>query len=219
EWCLSAPGNVEFPAVGRFTAGFANGTSASAAVVSGVAAQVWQAFPWMTAANISDTILTTATPYDDGSHQTPNPTYGWGMINAAKAVHGPAQFAFPQFGPFKADIPAGVTSTFSNDISGAGGLELTGPGTLVLTGNNTYGGGTTISAGTQQIGNGGTSGSIAGEVNNNGSLVLDRSDVMTYSGVISGTGSLTQAGTGTLTLTGTNTYSGGTTISAGTLQI
>ncbi len=148
QWCLSAPGNVQFPAVGRFTGGLANGTSASAAVVSGVAAQVWQAFPWMTAANITDTLLTTATPYDDGSHQTPNPTYGWGMINAVKAVKGPAQFAF---GLFTADIPAGVTSTFSNDISGiTGGLIKNGAGTLILTGSNTYAGGTDVLGGTVQ---------------------------------------------------------------------
>src|SRR6185437_4469712 len=146
-WCLSAPGNVQFPAVGRLADGFANGTSASAAVVSGVAAQVWQAFPWMTAANVSDTILTTATPYDDGSHQTPNPTYGWGMINAAKAIHGPAQFAF---GDFNAKLPICTVSTFSNDIDGSGGLILSGLGTLVLTGNNTYTGGITINDGTLQ---------------------------------------------------------------------
>jgi autotransporter-associated beta strand protein len=204
EWCISAPGNVEFPAVGRFTGGFANGTSASAAVVSGVAAQVWQAFPWMTAANLSDTILTTATPYDDGSGETPNPTYGWGMINAAKAVNGPAQFAFPQFGPFTADIPAGVTSTFSNDISGPGGLELTGLGTLVLAGNDTYSGGTVINAGILQaahalpgnatVASGGTLDGVprvAGDLSNAGRVAVHGGDTAVG-------GDYTQASTGTL---------------------
>jgi autotransporter-associated beta strand protein len=222
EWCLSAPGNVEFPAVGRFTAGFANGTSASAAVVSGVAAQVWQAFPWMTAANISDTILTTATPYDDGSHQTPNPTYGWGMINAAKAVQGPAQFAFTQFGPFTADIPTGVSSTFSNDISGAGGLELTGPGTLVLAGNNTYGGGTTINAGTLQataalpggatVNTGGTLDGVPGvegDLSNAGRVAVHGGDT-TVGGHYTNSGTLAVSLGSKLAVTGTATLNGGT---------
>jgi fibronectin-binding autotransporter adhesin len=109
--------------------------------------------------------------------------------------------------------------TFNGIVSGSGSLTQAGAGTLILTGNNTYTSGTTISSGTLQIGNGGTTGSIMGDVTDNGSLVFDRSDDITFSDVVSGTGSLEQAGTGKLTLTGDNTYAGGTTISAGTLQI
>ena len=50
---------------------------------------------------------------------------------------------------------------------------------------------------------------IAGNVVDNGALVFNRSDALTYGGVISGTGSLTKSGAGTLTLTGDNTYTGG----------
>ena len=70
-----------------------------------------------------------------------------------------------------------------------------------------------------QLGNGGTTGSVAGNIVDNGALIFNRSDALTYGGVISGTGSLTKSGAGTLTLTGANTYTGGTTISAGTLQL
>ena len=150
-WCIGAPGVEGIPPNSKTPGGTIIGTSFATAVVSGVAAQVWQAFPWMTAANISDTILTTATPMDDGSGETPNPTYGWGFINAAKAVNGPAQFAFPQFGPFTANVTSGMSSVFSNDIAGAGGLKLTGPGTLVLTGTDTYQGGSEIAAGTLRV--------------------------------------------------------------------
>ena len=104
-------------------------------------------------------------------------------------------------------------------IGGTGALTKTDAGILLLTGNNTYGGGTTIAAGTLQLGNGGTSGSIAGDVVNNGALVFDRSDSATLGGAISGSGSVTQAGTGTTVLAGNNSYSGATMVQAGTLLV
>ena len=88
-----------------------------------------------------------------------------------------------------------------------------------LTGANTYTGGTTISAGTLELGNGGASGSITGDVLDNGTFAINRSDSFTFGNVISGTGALQQNGTGTLILTGANTYTGGTTINAGTLAL
>lgn len=127
----------------------------------------------------------------------------------------------PPTGPGAVDVSfdGTTTTTWSNDITGAGGLIKGGTGTLILTGTNTYSGGTKINLGTLQIGNGGTTGSIVGNVTNNGSLVFNRSDDVSFGGIVSGSGSLEQAGTGRLTLTGANTYTGGTTISNGTLQI
>jgi autotransporter-associated beta strand protein len=117
----------------------------------------------------------------------------------------------------------GNTGIFSGVMSGAGGLTISdslGGGMVVFTGANNYEGGTTINAGAVlQLGAGETTGSITGDVVNNGALVFNRSDELTYTGFISGTGSLIQAGPGTLVLTGENTYTGGTTIAAGTLQI
>ncbi|NIK87129.1 autotransporter-associated beta strand protein [Rhizomicrobium palustre] len=117
----------------------------------------------------------------------------------------------------------GNTGNFSGVMSGAGGLTIKdgiGGGKVIFTGANTYTGGTTINSGAVlQIGIGGTTGSIAGNVNDLGTLIFNRNDAITYANVISGTGGLIQAGSGTLTLTGTNTYTGGTTIGAGTLQI
>jgi autotransporter-associated beta strand protein len=107
----------------------------------------------------------------------------------------------------------------SGPMSGTGGLNKTGSGTLTLTNANTHSGGTTISAGTLQIGNGGATGSISGNITDNDLLAFNRSDATVFGGAISGAGGLEQRGTGTLTLIGENTYTGGTTISAGTLRI
>lgn len=116
------------------------------------------------------------------------------------------------------------TSTFSGEISSGGGggllgIEKVGSGTLILTGTNTYTGGTTITAGTLQVGSGGTTGAIVGDILNNATLVFNRSDSITFSGLISGSGVLTKAGAGTLVLSGSNTYGGGTSLNAGTLAI
>lgn len=106
---------------------------------------------------------------------------------------------------------------------GATGLAVTG-GTLTLTGANTYTGGTTISGGTLQIGNGGMTGVIAGNVTNNATLAINRSDAVTFGGVISGTGTVNQIGSGTTMLTGVNSamagqFTGTANINAGTLAI
>ena len=91
-------------------------------------------------------------------------------------------------------VVSGGSATIGSIVAGTAGLTQTGPGTLILTGANTYTGGTTISAGTLQIGSGGTTGSVTGDIVDNAALVFNRSDTLTYGGVISGTGSLTKSG-------------------------
>jgi outer membrane autotransporter protein len=110
-------------------------------------------------------------------------------------------------------------STFAGTISGTGAITQQGSGTTILTANNTYSGGTTIQAGMLQIGNGGTTGSITGDVTDNGRLIFDRSDTVTFPGVISGSGSVKQLGGGTTIFTSANTYTGGTVIANGALQL
>ncbi|WP_316361928.1 autotransporter outer membrane beta-barrel domain-containing protein [Brucella abortus] len=148
-----------------------------------------------------------------------------------------------QLGTVASDV--GTLDTDGHDvamsgvISGAGGLMKSGTGTVTLSGANSYTGGTKVSAGTLvvandntgggtttvdagaglQIGTGGTSGSLAGDIANNGALVVNRSDALNLAGAISGTGSLTKNGAGTLTLSGANSYTGATTVSAGTLVV
>ncbi|MEY2151099.1 autotransporter domain-containing protein [Rhodanobacter sp. 115] len=139
-WCLAAPGTVQTLGVPGtiFSSGLSDGTSAATAIVSGAAALVWQAYPWMSGTDVQQTLLTTATPLGGSG---PNATFGWGIVNADKAVYGPAQFAF---GEFDANVGT-YNSTFANAISGSGSLSLTGTtGSLTLSGANTYTGGTTV---------------------------------------------------------------------------
>ncbi len=129
---------------------------------------------------------------------------------------------------FSTTNASGGTFTINDVIANSGGatggsrgVVKRGTGTLVLTANNTYNGTTAINNGTLQIGNGGTTGSIANtaSVTNNGSLVYNRSDVITAGYAINGNGTLTKHGGGSLILTGNNGYTGATVISTGTLQI
>ncbi|WP_404546219.1 autotransporter domain-containing protein [Bradyrhizobium sp. USDA 223] len=94
---------------------------------------------------------------------------------------------------------------------------------MTLTGANTYTGGTSINSGhTLQLGNGGTTGSIVGNVVNNGTFAVNRSNVLTFTGVISGTGAFQQNGnsaTSVTLLTAANTYTGSTTVNSGVLAV
>ena len=136
-------------------------------------------------------------------------------------------------------------STFTGNISGTGSVDILGSGTTTFTSNNTYAGITTVHAGsTLQIGNGSSTGSITGDVVNNGNLVFNHSDKVTYNGVIhdgntffpttpggngysylynnevAQRGALTQAGSGTLILTNAQSnYSGVTNVESGALQL
>ncbi len=140
----------------------------------------------------------------------------------------------------------GVDVTITGVVSGAGSFIKAGPGTLALTGMNTYGSGssgTSINAGILQIGHESSLGSSQANVtlnggtlellstygtatstrnvilNSSGTIIADSGVAATFSGSVSGSSALVKEGPGILALTHTNTYSGGTTIDGGTLQI
>ena len=149
DYCLAAPGDVivldkdTLASTTNPTYYVVSGTSLATPQVTGAAALVWQAFPYFTNDLVRQTLLGTATPL--GGSQ-PNPTFGYGELNVGKAVQGPAQF---NWGNVAVSFD-NLTSTWSNDISGTGGLSKSGTGTLILTGNNSYSGGTVVAGGTLQ---------------------------------------------------------------------
>jgi autotransporter-associated beta strand protein len=105
-----------------------------------------------------------------------------------------------------------------------GVLNISG-GTVTVSRDLTRNSASTINlntGGTLQIGTGGNTGTLlggTGNLTNNGTLIFNRSDAYSYSGVLSGSGTLVQQGTGTLTLSGSSNYGGETNVSAGTLEL
>ena len=150
NWGRAAPGDYVSPAAG----GRVYGTSFAAPAVTGAVALVQQVYPWMNADLLRQTILSTATSMNDTA------TYGWGLLNASKAVNGPALFA--QSLALGSNVNVNfdaVSSTFSNAIGGDAGLIKSGTGALTLSGTNTYAGNSEVANGTLNI-----TGSVASSV-------------------------------------------------------
>ncbi|MBU1303941.1 MAG: S8 family serine peptidase [Alphaproteobacteria bacterium] len=146
DWCLVAPG-VAVPSTLPLGTGAdgsdygpMDGTSMATPVVTGVAALIKQAFPFFSAHDIQQVLLTTATAMGDRQK------FGWGMVNVGRALQG-----YGQFITTTVVDTAGSNSTLSNSISGSGGLNKQGSGTLTLTGANSYTGETTVNGGQLSI--------------------------------------------------------------------
>jgi len=107
------------------------------------------------------------------------------------------------------------TGTYAGAMSGIGSLLISGGGTVVLTGANSYSGGTTVSGSTLQ----GNTASLQGTIVNNGAVVFDQATVGTFSGAMSGTGSVVVQGGGLLALPGNYTYTGGTIVNGSGLSV
>jgi autotransporter-associated beta strand protein len=179
RYCLVAPGTVavtgtndapDAPVYWRW-----NGTSFAAPIVSGAAALVWEAFPYFDNDLVRQTLLGTAR--DLGAPGV-DAVFGNGALDIAAAVRGPARL---DWGDVTADFD-GITSTWSNDLSGAGALVKRGSGTLVLAGEAANSGGVRVEAGTLQarwlgsdvaVWRGGVlamGGGVAGDLDNAGRL-------------------------------------------------
>lgn len=134
-------------------------------------------------------------------------------------------------GVLSVSVAAGSSYTFSGimrngdgtGIDGTLAFTVSGNGTQILTGTNTYTGDTTVSNGLLTLGNGGTTGSIAGAsriVLSGGSLSINRSNAYAVTNLVTGLGSFIQEGTGTTTLSNNNNdYSGTTLVQSGVLMV
>jgi len=118
-----------------------------------------------------------------------------------------------------------LTSNLTVGDGGTGSLTIGNGGLVALRGNLARGAAGTISlnaGGTLQIGTGTNTGVLlggTGSLANNGTLVFNRSNASTYTGVLSGSGTVAKLGTGQFTLGGANSYTGLTTISGGTIAL
>ncbi|MEN4918929.1 autotransporter-associated beta strand repeat-containing protein [Achromobacter spanius] len=139
-------------------------------------------------------------------------------------------------------VESGATATISAPITGAGGIEKSNGGTLILEGANTYTGNTAIRSGVlqvsadDQLGNGGavsidggtlriadgafttTARNISLDGAGGGIDVVAADQTFTLNQALNGGGALIKQGDGTLVLNGANGYAGGTVIAGGTLE-
>ena len=118
-----------------------------------------------------------------------------------------------------------VNYTFSGAgrISGTTALSKTGTGTLTIanTGNNDYTGGTTIGIGSiLKLGNGVTNGagSVGGTIGNDGTLVLNRPDDVSFTNALTGSGTLQKDQANTASFTAATTLFTPVVLNAGTLK-
>jgi fibronectin-binding autotransporter adhesin len=130
-------------------------------------------------------------------------------------------------------------ATIAAELTGAAELVKMDPGTLILSGINSYTGGTTIREGTVQVSADNNLGAAAGAVTldggtlrttadftvartfnllSTGTIFTDPGTTLSVSGTMSGAGSLTKDGGGDLVLLTAAIYTGSTTVAEGTLR-
>ncbi|SAI52530.1 autotransporter serine protease [Bordetella trematum] len=153
QWCMAA-GSRAFVQSAELNEGrrdiiqeLKSGTSFAAPQVTGAAALLLQKYPWMNNNALRTTLLTTA--MDRGAAGV-DAVYGWGVLDVGRALQGPARFAFGDF-PATLGGAAGQRYVFGNDISGAGGLVVSGQATLTLAGQNRYRGRTVVRSGVLDV--------------------------------------------------------------------
>jgi autotransporter-associated beta strand protein len=154
NYCLVAPGDVQATgvndAVGSPSYWIVRGTSFAAPQISGAAALVWQAFPYFNNDLVRQALLGNA---KDLGAPGVDPVFGQGLLDVGAAVRGLRRL---DWGDVRVNFDG--ASTWSNPISGAGGLIKEGAGTLRLDASsaNTYTGATDVAGGTLRLNDNGS---------------------------------------------------------------
>jgi autotransporter-associated beta strand protein len=107
-------------------------------------------------------------------------------------------------------VNASGTLTVSAAIGGAAGLTASGPGTLVLSGANTYGGGTTLAGGTLSLGTSSALGT--GTLTLNGGILTASGGALSLANALTVGGNVTFGGSNALTFGGPVTLTGSRTL-------
>lgn len=109
-----------------------------------------------------------------------------------------------------------TTLTVASGISGSGGLHKRGPGTLVLTGANSFAGDLEIHAGTVQ----GNTASLPSNMINHGTVIFNQSASGTFDHSITGSaGTLLKQGSALLNLSGSSVSQDSISVEAGALAV
>ena len=170
-------------------------------------------------ANWKTTVTNASTRYIQGAGGTDSVNFddsatGSGTVNLTTAL---APLEIVVNNPTKA-----YTFTGSGKLTGFTRLLKDGAGALTLanTTPNDYSGGTTIQAGTLRLGDGVTAGAgqIAGNIDNSGTLVINRPDDHNFTNTLTGLGTLEKAQASTMTLTVANTLNSPLIISGGKVR-
>ena len=193
NYCLVAPGNTVFidPQAKTGDASYklyqGGGTSYAAPLVSGAAAVVWSAFPYMSNDQVRQLLLGGA---KDLGATGVDPVFGWGLLDVTKSAMGPSNFAWGDFA-----VAPSSNSVWRNEIIGNGGLIKNGSGVLTLTEAGKFSGATQVNSGGLDVRKGllsnvsiagaGTlwgSGAFAGNISNDGRFFTGANAATTIGG-------------------------------------
>lgn len=142
------------------------------------------------------------------------------LTGAALGTAATTDLIVHQYHPTNALTISAVIANNTNTLLNTVSLTKVGPGTLILSGVNTYTGVTYINEGTLELTGAGTAGSGAGSIWIDGTLRLNKAGNFTVANGIGGFGTIYKTQTGLATMSGgIGSYSGGATISQGTLLV
>lgn len=163
-----------------------------------------------------------------------------GLVNGANGLVGFATPSIVENGTLVVTSSAnsGGSVFGSTIVTGTGGVRFTGAGTATLDGVNSLQnsgtnvvdagsillvtgtqGGAFVNNGTFQIGTGGTTGSFTGDLVDNGTLIVNRSDAYAFTGTLSGAGTFIKEGAGTITFGPGYAFTGTTVLNGGAIKL